>query len=258
MKVRADLIAKALAKKHEGLGDFFITQCKSGPTTIAARGALFIFDAIAVKKSWTRPCVTIYEIKTDRQDFLSDEKWPQYRKFCHKFYFVAPTGLILSGEISDGCGLITYNPESHALYTAKRPVFTDVPLPTNVFYYILMNKLEVERHPFFSETREYFSLLAVDKEEKTRFGVQIRSKLLDKVKDLQLELAKIKRDREIYKPAFDELQKIKALMQAAGYGTWGIVDKIERVISEKGLPAQATGCINRLENEIKYLKEMVK
>lgn len=57
-------IKKALAKKH--YLDFFITECKSGPTQIAPAGTLKILDGLAIKKNWTAPCFTGYEIKISR------------------------------------------------------------------------------------------------------------------------------------------------------------------------------------------------
>jgi len=47
-----------------------------------------------------------YEIKVSRSDFLGDDKWDNYLKYCNYFYFVAPKGLIGKHELPDGVGLI--------------------------------------------------------------------------------------------------------------------------------------------------------
>ena len=91
-KVTAFEIKKALGKRH-GDREFFITECKNGPTGVA-RGQLLLFDAIAIYKSWSRPQIRGYEIKVSRRDFLRDAKYTQYLPYCHEFYFVTPTGLV--------------------------------------------------------------------------------------------------------------------------------------------------------------------
>lgn len=255
MKIRADIIAHALEKKHRG--DFFITECKSGPTTIAAQGALFIFDAIAVKKSWTRPCVTIYEIKVNRQDFLGDEKWAAYQQFCNRFSFVCPRGLIAPEEISTGCGLITYNPETGALFTAKKSVFMDNPLPTNVFYYILMNRLEVERHPFFSEQREYFELLVKDKDERKLLAHVVKSKLLKENRKIQTELSRLEYQAKSYQRVNDDLNKLRVILKKAGISAYpSFSENLETALKEKLSPSikaqimSIQSQLNRLVGEI--------
>lgn len=47
-----------------------------------------------------------YEIKVSRADFLADKKWQEYLKYCSKFYFVAPTGIIKPNELPPEIGLI--------------------------------------------------------------------------------------------------------------------------------------------------------
>jgi hypothetical protein len=48
-----------------------MTEVKNGPTQW---GKHYRMDAVAIKKSWANPCITCYEVKVDRQDFLRDEK----------------------------------------------------------------------------------------------------------------------------------------------------------------------------------------
>ena len=251
MKIRADMIAHALEKKHRG--DFFVTQCKSGPTTIAAKGALFIFDAIAIKKSWTRPCVTIYEIKVSRQDFLADEKWTAYKQFCNRFAFVCPRGLINPDELSNGCGLITYNPETGALYTAKKSIFMDNPLPTNVFYYILMNRLEVERYPFFSTEREFFELLVADKEERRGLGFRVKSKLLKENHHLQSKMKGIEYEAKRYHEVNKELNDLREILKKAGISAYPDLSKSLEVALKEKLSPSITAQIKSIQVQLNRL-----
>jgi len=68
-----------------------------------------IADVLVVKPSYTQFCVSIFEIKVTRADFMSDirsEKWRKYLPHCHRFYFATPQGLVHKKEIPDEAGLI--------------------------------------------------------------------------------------------------------------------------------------------------------
>lgn len=51
-----------------------------------------------------------FEIKTSRSDFLNELKKPEKRwlamMYSHKFYYVAPKGVIEIRELPGGCGLV--------------------------------------------------------------------------------------------------------------------------------------------------------
>lgn len=65
--------------------------------------------------------ITIYEVKTNRTDFLNDiqsGKSRKYLPYCHYFYYAAPKGLICLKEIRETynfpeAGLIEYNPNKN-------------------------------------------------------------------------------------------------------------------------------------------------
>jgi hypothetical protein len=76
--------------------------------------------------------VTIVEIKSSVADFRADQKWPEYRPFCDRFYFAVghdfpqdlipdETGLI----IADGFGgAFLREPETEKLAAARRKAVT--------------------------------------------------------------------------------------------------------------------------------------
>lgn len=48
--------------------------------------------------------IAVVEIKTSVADFRGDQKWPEYREYCDRFYFAVPEGFPV--ELIDGpCGL---------------------------------------------------------------------------------------------------------------------------------------------------------
>lgn len=76
--------------------------------------------------------VTIVEIKSSVADFRSDQKWPEYRPFCDRFYFAVghdfphelipdETGVI----VADGFGgAVLREPDWEKLAAARRKAMT--------------------------------------------------------------------------------------------------------------------------------------
>ena len=76
--------------------------------------------------------ITIVEIKSCVADFRSDQKWPEYRPFCDRFYFAVDhdfpqdlipdeTGLIVADAFG---GAVLREPECEKLVAARRKAVT--------------------------------------------------------------------------------------------------------------------------------------
>lgn len=50
--------------------------------------------------------VTIFEVKSCREDFEKDHKWKNYLDYCHNFFFVCPEGVIEKEDLPKEIGLI--------------------------------------------------------------------------------------------------------------------------------------------------------
>jgi hypothetical protein len=230
LKVRADLIKRALAKRHTD--DFFLTEVKNGPTHFARD--LLIMDAMAIKKSWANPCITVYEVKVDRQDFLRDEKWPGYRAYCHRLYFACPAGLIQPEELPEDVGMVWYNVEKGTLYTKKKAHHREIDISSEMLYYILMSKVQSDRHPFFNSQRELLEAYVQDKEDRVKLGWSVKSKLIDRINELEREIEKLKR----YKDDAELLGKIRSILKEAGIDNyyWCLEDNLRKALSTKQSP----------------------
>ncbi len=135
-KVTASQILKKLEVLHaektdpRNLPDSFYSEVKSGPSWGQGGKKLFILDAVAIKKTWTKPCIYGYEIKISRSDFFRgrDTALKQYTKFCHKFSFVCPSGVIKIDELPGDVGLIYYSPEHDVLFEKRRAMYREINL----------------------------------------------------------------------------------------------------------------------------------
>jgi hypothetical protein len=76
--------------------------------------------------------IWIVEIKSSIEDFRVDQKWPEYRDFCDRFFFAIPQSLapeIIPFEagliIADNWGAeIIRQPEEHVLHASRRKAVT--------------------------------------------------------------------------------------------------------------------------------------
>ncbi len=87
---------------------YFLKQVEISPSKSSIR-----FDVIALRLGGKD--IRIYEIKQNRRDFISDDKWRQYLPFCTHFYFVAPRGVIHPDTLPPKIGLIEIYKENGKL-----------------------------------------------------------------------------------------------------------------------------------------------
>lgn len=240
-RVTAFEIKKALGKRH-GDREFFITECKNGPTGLA-RGQLLLFDAIAIYKSWARPQIRGYEIKTSRSDFLRDAKYTQYLPYCHEFYFVTPTGLVQRQEVEENIGLIWYNPKTGILTTKKKAVYRDIEINANMLLYIIMNRLDSDRLPFTSDKAEFWKDWLEGKKSNRELGYQVSRKLREHIDELEIEHRKYR----LFKKDQEELVEIVQVMEKHGIRSyWRRAEALDEALTRE-YPAE----LDKIQNQLK-------
>lgn len=254
IKVTAQDIKYALSLKHRE--DFFLTEVKNGSTWMSKE--LAIMDGLAIKKSWTKPCLTGYEIKVSRSDFMNDEKWPVYKELSHRFYFACPKGLIEPGELPDDVGLIWYNPENKNLYTRKKAKFRDIEMSADMFYYIILSRLENQLHPFFSSKREMLEQYVIDKVSKRELGRRVATKMAKELNDLEKENLEMKRKLERLEENQNNYNRFLEVMRKNGLNTyrWNASEELEKALSTT-VPPKFIEMVQTIQNASKRLTEII-
>lgn len=135
MTVSASKIVDLLAMRHSK--DVFVPECKTGPTQGVRHARM---DAWVMPRSWAHPSIIAYEIKVSRSDFLADDKWPTYLKYCNEFYFVCAPNVCQTAEISDDAGLIVTSKNGARLFRKKKAPYREVDIPEDLFRYVLMSR----------------------------------------------------------------------------------------------------------------------
>jgi hypothetical protein len=255
-KITSDKILKALAQRH--IDDFFMTEVKNGPTQY---GSHFRMDAVAIKKSWANPCISCYEVKVDRQDFLRDEKWPVYMGYCNRFSFACPEELIQKEELPPEVGLYWYTGKDRPFKILRHPMYRTLEIPADFFMYIIMCKIQSDRYPFFQTKEEYFQEWLENKrcslDLGTKFSYKISEKII-KAERQEKDAEKIKEDAseaiELQKKAQNLLRKHGIDWSRWDKETW--VDGLQKYLESgtKGNSYQLRQAINQAEGALNYLR----
>lgn len=215
-------IESLLAEKHAA--DVFVRQCKNGPTGTG----LGVMDAWVMAKSWAHPSVIVYEIKTSRQDFLKDQKWPNYLPYCNLFYFVCQWKLIDPSEVGSSAGLLYASNNLSRLYIKKKAPYREVTAPESVFRYILMAraKIDVERnHAGIDYWRDW---LAQTREEK-KIGRQV-SREIRKLAGVRIEEAR------------EELRRMQERLES--------YQAVQEILREVGIDPEGYDCSGELRSKL--------
>lgn len=213
-KVTATEIKKALAEYHPK--DYFLTECKTCSTYFPDPQGLLKFDGLAMTRSYTSPCITGYEIKVSRSDFLGDNKWHLYLQYCNEFYFVVPVGLVAKDEVPENVGLIYYYPETGKLLKKRKAVYRKIEEPVGVYKYIIYSRLDQERIPFYEDRAEYAKAYLADQSEKRKLGMALGSKMAKDLRNCQERLEKLSNvERQL--DLFHKIEKILEKHQIFGW-----------------------------------------
>lgn len=244
-------IKKALADKH--VKDFFITECKSGSTWLTPTGDMKILDGLAIRKSWSHPCFTGYEVKVSRGDFLRDAKFYTYEELVNCLYIVCPNGMIERTELPESVGLMYYNPETKALTTRKKAIWRKIEYSPDMLLYIIYSRLDSDRIPFYSDKREYFEGYLADKYSCRMLGRDVKSKLIAeniKLKNQIENVASLENHYKTYEAIKNVLYK---------HCIWGrgemLAEKLDEALTKK-CPAEVTDIRKSLETAVMQLKRL--
>ena len=251
-KCTANDIKLALAEKHSK--DFFLTECKSGSTWMTAKGDLKILDGLAIRKSWTSPCFTGYEVKVSRGDFLRDAKFYTYEELCNCLYVVCPKGMIDRTEVPETVGLMEYDPEKKTLFTRKKAIYRKIDYSPDMLLYIIYSRLDSDRYPFFSSKDEYYRAYIEHKSDSRDLARAVKSRLIEE----NAQLIKKVKGVEHFVEQQAEYRAIKRVLEDHGIFAWhgkDISEELDKALTKK-CPKEVGSVIVQLENCLGRLKRI--
>lgn len=249
IKVTSTEIKLALSEKH--WKDFFLTEVKSGSSWMTAKGDMKILDALAVRKSWTHPCFTGYEIKVSRSDFLRDAKFYTYEELCNCLYIVCPKGMIERTELPESVGLMYYDQEKKTITTKKKAIYRKIEYSPEMLLYIIYSRMDSDRYPFFSDKREYYTAYLEGKRDNRDLGRAIKTKLVEENIRLERELESVRG----FQQQLDTYREIKRVLERHHIYGWrgDIAAELDKALNRKcpedisSIRVTLEGVVSRLE-----------
>lgn len=253
-KVTSTEIKIALADKH--YKDFFLTEVKSGSTWLSTVGEMKILDGLAIRKSWTNPCITGYEVKISRGDFLRDAKFYTYTELCNCLYIVCPKGMIDRAELPESVGLMYYDPEKKTITTRKKAIFRKIEYSPDLLLYIIYSRLDSDRYPFFSDKKSYFDAYLAGNIDNRILGRAIKTKLVQDNIRLEQEIETLRRFEKTYKE-YQEIRKVLEKHQIYGWRLEGIAAELDKALSRKPVEdvKAVRASLERVVNQLKAMEE---
>lgn len=229
-------VISLLRAKHAS--DVFAHEVKDGPTW---NGSPMRLDGWAMRRSWTRPCMTGYEVKVSRSDWLADKKWPAYVNLVNEFYLVAPDGVILESEVPDGIGFLRVAKTGTRLFTVRKAAWRE-PDPGAVMtlmQYVLQSRATIDA-PRTPNTVEGWKQWLAEKEEKRRIGYNVSRGIRERY---ERDVEAVRREIESARSARVFADRVKAEAEKLGVRwreTWipefiarDLADVVHGVLSEK-------------------------
>lgn len=258
-KITAKTILNLLLEKHNK--DFCVPECKTGSTWFSKK--LYIMDLWVMKKSWSKPYTYCYEIKVSRQNFLKDEKWREYLKYCTDFYFVAPPGIINANELNNEAGLIITSVNGKRLYTKKKAIPRNVKIPEDLYKYILMWRSIQRNEKEIISAKNYWKIWLNEKKIDYEFGHNVSRKIKETINK---EINKKKVENNILKAENYNLQEVKKIMLDFGFKKndltssyyslkYDLEEKIKREFNKKDLKESIKKSILDLQKTLTLIEE---
>ena len=256
VKIAAPQLMNLLLTRHHE--DLCVPECKTGPSW---QGKVLRMDLWTMKRSWSNPRITGYEVKVARSDFLRDEKWRGYLPYCNVFYFVAPPKIIAPEELPEGVGLIVSSVNATRLYTKKKALFRAVQIPEEILIYILMSRTKIKSgwadHAEDGSQRAYWQRWLQQKAEDRELGYNVSKTLAKTVAD-KVDAAQAENERVQHN--IQAMQETREELEAAGLwpiSKYAARSRIRELIvqAETGLPK---GFENTLDDVIRMTTRLKK
>ena len=216
--MRSDEVLRALSRRHAR--DLWLTEVKTGPTLAAPAGQLHRIDGLALKRSWSAPCITGYEVKVDRLDWTRDDKWHALLAECHMAYVACPRGLIPPEEVPQDAGLIWVGDNGSISVRRKAP-YRNMGLPSTLLYYIALSRTDSDRHPFFTDQRTALRAWVADKDARAALGYSVARRLHDRLLDAEQRVRTAEAQAADAAHHAERWQRAAEVLHAAGISTWG-------------------------------------
>jgi len=256
-EVSASKLLDCLLAKHSN--DLCVPECKDGATWTRAES--FRMDLWVLRRSYTKPCTTAYEIKVTRA----------YLPTCNQLYFVAPPGIIKPEEVPEEAGLFVSSKNMTRLYQKKKAPHRAVDDPVAVFKYILFSRATMGDEEDRKETtynERFWRKWLARKDEKKELGwdvsKKIRELVTERIDKVDVENHRLQKENEHLADCKKILCDLKVIdEQGRGLSSWGLENKVKECVQraihgvDEKLIDQADACAKKLTDLVAALNAAI-
>ena len=231
--------------------EFCVEECKDGPTQFVA-GHMRL-DLWCFRRSWSQPCMTGYEIKVSRSDFLRDDKWQGYLPLCNTLYFAAPPGLIGINELPPEVGLIEATKNARRMIVKKKAPFRIIEEPNMLFRYIIMCRSTPQRDYHF-DVASYWRNWMQERADKADLGRAVGKRISQLIKQ---RIAEVECENKRLEQENRNLEEVKDLCAELGVrpGTWRVKNLL--IEAQKGVTMDDVKAIESALSALTRAKEIL-
>jgi len=192
--------------------DVFVDECNTGSSSHVGCSRM---DAWAMAKSWANPCVTGYELKVSRSDFLGDDKWRGYLDYCNEFYFVAPPKLIDPSELPEEAGLLVCSANATRLYSKKKSPRRGNEIPNEIFRYILFSRAKITRGYWIRDQKiEFWRDWLAGKQNLLDLGHRVGKRIQERIEE---EVMSARSEQHRLKSELGDLEYVRDALRKLGF-----------------------------------------
>jgi len=227
-------ITQALKSRYSK-DHIFASQVKLG------RGGSKIIDAVAIKRTWSPVTVIGHEIKVSRQDFMNDNKYPEYMKACTNFYFVVPNGIIKLDEIPSEVGIMVYYPKSGVLRVKKKAPYYNDKISQDMLLHMMFWKMDDYNKPM---TRAEILEDIRSKVESNEWGHELARKIATLERKVQ--------DEKLFRKRWNNLEEL--MFNKTGEHIWRASDVLKYINADG---AQAMRKLQEIKRNVENITDVL-
>lgn len=221
-------VYEAIHSRHSK--DLVVGECKDGPTY---GGGHLRLDYWVLRRSWAKPAMIGYEVKSGRQDFLKDDKWRNYLPLCNELWFIEERrGSIKEAELPESVGLLRL--AGSRLITVRKAVWREIPFPETLATYVLMcrAKITTEAGDQSERTAEFWRSWLAEKEDRRKIGREVAKALRERYRR---EVEDVRRENERLREEHKSLVALREALAAKKieWQTWTTAADVEKALAIK-------------------------
>lgn len=165
--------------------------------------------------------------------------------------------MIQPEELPKEIGLIYFNENTEQLRTVRKAAFRTIEIPRTMLEYIIMAKVDSDRHPYFNTQREELEAWVQDCLDRKSLSRHVQQKLRQQLNEIEMNERDIddkrwlsEREKQIWHELREELER-----RGVNFETYQWKEHLQTVLIGS-VPATTEGWIDQLYHDLFELRRL--